>query len=65
VAIVAIHPSFLLHIKNAADKKRRFRNFVRDLRISNALSGAAVRLARMPVATRRAAFTFPWSRTIF
>jgi hypothetical protein len=40
-ALVTIHPSFLLRIKYAADKKREFRNFVRDLRISNALSAAA------------------------
>ncbi|MGB7256765.1 MAG: UdgX family uracil-DNA binding protein [Pseudolabrys sp.] len=29
---VTIHPSFLLRIKDAADKKREYRNFVADLR---------------------------------
>ena len=29
---VTIHPSFLLRIKGAADKKREYRNFVADLR---------------------------------
>jgi DNA polymerase len=30
-AVVTIHPSFLLRIKDAADKKREYRNFVNDL----------------------------------
>ena len=31
VAVVTVHPSFLLRIKDPADKKRGYRNFVRDL----------------------------------
>jgi hypothetical protein len=30
-AFVTIHPSFLLRIREAADKEREYRNFVRDL----------------------------------
>ena len=31
MAFVTIHPSFLLRIRDAADKEREYRNFVRDL----------------------------------
>jgi uracil-DNA glycosylase family protein len=31
-AVVTIHPSFLLRIRDAADKRREYRNFVSDLR---------------------------------
>jgi uracil-DNA glycosylase family protein len=40
-AVVTIHPSFLLRIKNAADKKREYRNFVTDLQRAHQMFAAA------------------------
>jgi uracil-DNA glycosylase len=39
-ALVTIHPSFLLRIKNAAEKKREYRRFVADLRRARRLLAA-------------------------
>jgi uracil-DNA glycosylase family protein len=39
-AVVTIHPSFLLRIKDVAEKKREYRKFVSDLRGSKNLSAA-------------------------
>jgi DNA polymerase len=39
-AVVTIHPSFLLRIKDAADKEREYRNFVIDLRHAHKLVAA-------------------------
>jgi uracil-DNA glycosylase len=33
-ALVTIHPSFLLRIQDAADKKREYAHFVADLRLA-------------------------------
>jgi uracil-DNA glycosylase family protein len=40
-AVVTIHPSFLLRIKDAADKKREYRNFVIDLQRAHQMLAAA------------------------
>jgi DNA polymerase len=40
VAMVTIHPSLLLRIRDAADKKRQYENFVSDLRGSVKLAAA-------------------------
>jgi DNA polymerase len=40
MALVTIHPSFLLRIRDAADKEREYRNFVRDLRGARELVSA-------------------------
>jgi uracil-DNA glycosylase len=40
-AIITIHPSFLLRIRDAADKEREYRNFVSDLRHARKLVAAA------------------------
>ena len=40
VAFVTIHPSFLLRIRDAADKEREYRNFVRDLQGARKLACA-------------------------
>jgi uracil-DNA glycosylase len=40
-AVVTIHPSFLLRIKDAADKKRGYRNFVIDLQRAHQVLAAA------------------------
>jgi uracil-DNA glycosylase len=40
-AVVTIHPSFLLRIKDAADKKREYRNFVTDLQRAHQMLAAA------------------------
>jgi uracil-DNA glycosylase len=43
-ALVTIHPSFLLRIKDAADREREYRNFLSDLQSAGRLV-AAVRPA--------------------
>jgi uracil-DNA glycosylase family protein len=40
VAVVTIHPSFLLRIREAVDKEREYRNFVRDLQGARKLVSA-------------------------
>jgi uracil-DNA glycosylase family protein len=40
IAMVTIHPSLLLRIRDAADKKRQYQNFVSDLRGSVKLAAA-------------------------
>ena len=40
VAFVTIHPSFLLRMREAADKEREYRNFVRDLQGARKLVSA-------------------------
>jgi uracil-DNA glycosylase len=40
VAVVTIHPSFLLRIKDAADKEREYRNVLSDLRSARKLIAA-------------------------
>ena len=39
-AVVTIHPSFLLRIRDAADKQREYRNFVSDLQHAHKALGA-------------------------
>jgi DNA polymerase len=39
-AIVTVHPSLLLRIKDAADKTREYKNFVNDLRRASKLAAA-------------------------
>jgi hypothetical protein len=39
-AIVTIHPSFLLRIRDAADKRPEYRNFVSDLQQAQKMLGA-------------------------
>jgi uracil-DNA glycosylase family protein len=39
-AVVTIHPSFLLRIRDAADKQREYRNFVSDLQQAHKMLGA-------------------------
>ncbi len=38
-AVVTIHPSFLLRIRDAADRRREYRNFVSDLQRAHRLLG--------------------------
>ncbi len=39
-AVVTIHPSFLLRIRDAADKQREYQNFVSDLQQAHKMLGA-------------------------
>ena len=50
-ALVTIHPSFLLRIRDAADKKRQYAQFVADLRLAaKILAKDAARAATRRVA---------------
>jgi len=49
-ALVTIHPSFLLRIRDAADKKREYGQFVADLRVAAKMARDAARAATRRVA---------------
>jgi uracil-DNA glycosylase len=49
-ALVTIHPSFLLRIRDAADKKREYGQFVADLRVAAKMARDATRAATRRVA---------------
>jgi uracil-DNA glycosylase family protein len=49
-ALVTIHPSFLLRIRDAADKKREYGQFVADLRVAAKMAREAARAATRRVA---------------
>ena len=50
-AFVTIHPSFLLRIQDAADKKREYARFVADLRLAaKILAGGTAAAATTDVA---------------